>query len=125
MYSESEPVCILDDDPLVRQFLQLMLDSEGIAARTFERPNDFLTYARDHAVMVAVLDVVMPGMGGLKVQEGLRNISPATRVIMISGRNDPGVRASAMKGGASGFLVKPFGTGAFLDLVRRSLALTA
>ena len=125
MSPDLQPVCVLDDDLSVRRSLQRLLESDGIAARTFEYSNDFLAYASAHAVVVAVLDVVMPGTSGIEVQEQLREISPATRVIMMTGRDEPGVRSSAMDGGAVGFLVKPFDDEAFLALVRGSLGCTA
>jgi two-component system response regulator FixJ len=72
-------------------------------------------------VEVAVLDVVMPGLSGIEVQELLRGISPATRVIVMTGRDEPGVRASAMEAGAVGFVIKPFDDEVFLALVRGAL----
>jgi two-component system, LuxR family, response regulator FixJ len=125
MSADLQPVCVLDDDLSVRRSLQRLLESDGIAARTFEYSNDFLAYASAHAVVVAVLDVVMPGTSGIEVQEQLREISPATRVIMMTGRDEPSVRSSAMDRGAVGFLVKPFDDEAFLALVRGSLGCAA
>jgi two-component system, LuxR family, response regulator FixJ len=121
MSSDSEPVCILDDDLSVRRSLQRLLDSDGIATRTFETPEEFLDYAKAHSVRVAVLDIVMPGTSGIEVQECLSKISPATRVIMMTGRDEPGIRAAAMERGAVGYLLKPFDDEAFLAIVRKAL----
>jgi DNA-binding NarL/FixJ family response regulator len=71
---------------------------------------------------VAILDIWMPDMNGLEVQSMLRKECPETRIIFISGRDDPSVRQSALEAGAFGFLSKPFDDEAFLQLVRKGVA---
>ena len=71
---------------------------------------------------MAILDVWMPDMNGLEVQEALRRESPGTRVIFISGRDDPSVRQAALEAGAFGFLSKPFDDETLVQLVRRAVA---
>ena len=115
------PICILDDDFSVLNSLRELLDSDGWEARTFDNPDLFLAYARDHPVKLAVLDVWLPQMTGIDVQERLRVISPETLVIVITGREEPAIRATAMEAGAFGFLGKPFEDEAFLTLVRDAL----
>ena len=61
-------------------------------------------------------------MSGLEVQEVLREESPETRIIFISGRDDPSVRQAALDAGAFGFLSKPFDDEAFLALVQKAAA---
>jgi FixJ family two-component response regulator len=115
------PICILDDDFSVLNSLRELLDSDGWEARTFDNPDLFLAYAREHPVKLAVLDVWLPQMTGIDVQERLRMISPETLVIVITGREEPAIRATAMEAGAFGFLGKPFEDEAFLTLVRDAL----
>jgi FixJ family two-component response regulator len=115
------PICILDDDFSVLNSLRELLDSDGWEARTFDNPYLFLAYAREHPVKLAVLDVWLPQMTGIDVQERLRVISPETLVIVITGREEPAIRATAMEAGAFGFLGKPFEDEAFLTLVRDAL----
>jgi FixJ family two-component response regulator len=115
------PICILDDDFSVLNSLRELLDSDGWEARTFDNPDLFLAYARDHPVKLAVLDVWLPQMTGIDVQERLHMISPETLVIVITGREEPAIRAAAMEAGAFGFLGKPFEDEAFLTLVRDAL----
>jgi FixJ family two-component response regulator len=115
------PICILDDDFSVLNSLRELLDSDGWEARTFDNPDLFLAYAREHPVKLAVLDVWLPQMTGIEVQERLRMISPETLVIVITGREEPAIRATAMEAGAFGFLGKPFEDEAFLTLVRDAL----
>ena len=114
-------ICILDDDFSVLNSLRELLDSDGWEARTFDNPDLFLAYAREHPVKLAVLDVWLPQMTGIDVQERLRMISPETLVIVITGREEPAIRATAMEAGAFGFLGKPFEDEAFLTLVRDAL----
>jgi FixJ family two-component response regulator len=114
-------ICILDDDFSVLNSLRELLDSDGWEAQTFDNPDLFLAYAREHPIKLAVLDVWLPQMTGIDVQEHLRMISPETLVIVITGREEPAIRAAAMEAGAFGFLGKPFEDEAFLTLVRDAL----
>jgi FixJ family two-component response regulator len=114
-------ICILDDDSSVLNSLRELLDSDGFEARTFDDPLQFLAYAQEHPVKLAVVDVWMPEMNGVEVQEHLRELSPDTRVIIITAREEPAIRTAAMEAGAFGFLGKPFDDEAFLALVRSVL----
>jgi DNA-binding response OmpR family regulator len=118
MPATSESICILDDDPSELRSLQQLLDSDGFAARTFDNAETLLAHAQGHAVKLAVLDVGLPGMNGIEVQEQLHELSPDTRVIVMTGRDEPWIRAAAREGGALALLIKPFDDEAFLALVR-------
>ena len=115
------PICILDDDFSVLNSLRELLDSDGFQARTFDNPDLFLAYAREHLVKLAVLDVWLPQLTGIDVQERLREVSPETIVIIITGREETAMRTAATEAGAFGFLSKPFEDEAFLTLVRGAL----
>ena len=117
----TKSICILDDDLSVLRSLQELLESDGFEAETFAEPDKFIAYARGHAVKVVVLDVWMPNTNGIEVQELLRELSPDTRVVMITGREAPAIRADALKAGACAFLVKPFDDEIFLVAVREAL----
>jgi FixJ family two-component response regulator len=121
MSPELESICILDDDASVRNSIKQLLDSDGLKAQSFEDAEVFFAHARSHAVLLAVLDVWMPETSGLQVQARLREVSPDTKVIVITGRETPAIRAAALEGGAFAFLVKPFDDEAFLCLVRQAL----
>ena len=114
-------ICILDDDASVRHSIEHLLDSDGLEALGFEEAEDFLAHARSHAVSLAVLDVWMPKTSGLEVQARLHEVSPDTKVIVMTGRETPAIRAAALEGGAFAFLVKPFDDEAFLSLVNRAI----
>jgi DNA-binding NtrC family response regulator len=81
----------------------------------------FFAYARSHGVPLALLDVWMPKTSGLQVQARLREVSPDTKVIVMTGRETPAIRTAALEGGAFAFLLKPFDDEAFLSLVGQAL----
>jgi len=99
-----------------------LLSSAGWQAQQFSDPEKFLEYARIHRAPVAVIDVWMPLMNGLEVQSRLREISPSTRVIIFTGKEDPLVRCAALNAGASAFLTKPFDNEELLTAIRLALA---
>jgi two-component system response regulator FixJ len=121
MPPEPESICVLDDDASVRHSIEQLLDSDGLKAQGFEDAEGFFSHARSHAVPLALLDVWMPETSGLQVQARLRKVSPDTKVIVMTGRETPAIRAAALEGGAFAFLVKPFDDEAFLSLVRQAL----
>jgi len=105
----------------VRNSIEQLLDSEGLKAQSFGEADDFLTYARSHAVPLAVLDVWMPKISGLEVQKRLQVLSPNTKVIVVTARDILAIRVAAMEGGAFAFLTKPFDDEVFLCLVHQAL----
>jgi two-component system response regulator HydG len=118
----TDVVCLLDDDPSVLKAVGRLLSSAGWHVKQFSEPDEFLVYAKIHRVPVAVIDVWMPLMNGLEVQSRLRELSPTTRVIIFTGKDDPRVRSTALNEGASAFLTKPFDDDELLTAVRLALA---
>ena len=114
-------VCLLDDDLSMLKALERLLKSGGFNVERFHDPAAFLAAVGKSPCRVAILDVWMPDMNGLEVQAALRTASPETRIIFISGRDDPSVRHTALEAGAFGFLSKPFDDEAFLQLVRKAV----
>src|SRR6266700_5634709 len=101
-----ETVCLLDDDPSILKATRRLPDPPGWKVEAFTDPIAFLEHAAAHHPDVAVIDILMPEMNGLEVQERLRRVSPATRVIVLTSKDDPWVRVMAMNAGASAFFVK-------------------
>ena len=99
-----------------------LLNSAGFAVEKFSNPVDFLSELERRECRVAVLDVWMPDMSGLEVQTCLRRDSPETRIIFITGRDDPSVRQTALDAGAFGFLAKPFEDEVLLQLIHKAVA---
>jgi FixJ family two-component response regulator len=115
-------ICLLDDDLSMLKALDRLLKSEGFSVVKFHDPAAFLSSVAESPCPVAILDVWMPDMNGLEVQEALRKDSPDTRIIFISGRDDPSVRQAALDAGAFGFLSKPFDDETLLQLVHKAIA---
>ena len=95
--------------------------SVGWHPEQFSDPEAFLGYVKRHRPTVAIIDVWMPLMNGLEVQSRVRELSPTTRVIMFTGKDDPLVRSTSLKAGASAFFTKPFDDEEFLTAVRFAL----
>ena len=125
MTPQPDSICILDDDASVRHSIVQLLDSDGLNAQSFKDAEGLFAHARSHTVPLALLDVWMPKTSGLQVQARLRELSPGTKVIVMTGRETPAIRTAALEGGAFAFLVKPFEDGEFLSLVRQALSSAA
>ena len=114
-------VCLLDDDPLVLKANSRVVGSSGWKVESFLDPVEFLRYAESYQPKVAVIDILMPLMDGLAVQARLRTISPSTRVIMLTSKDDPLVRFKAMAAGAFAFFLKPAAGKEFLASITSAL----
>ena len=101
--------------------MQYLLVSEGFKVRPFNQPEDFLAHASNHHVPVVVTDIWMDGVTGLEVLARLCAISPKTRVIVITAREDLAARATAMAIGPVAFFMKPFDDEKFIAAVRDAL----
>ena len=115
---ETLAVFLLDDDPSVLKATSRLLDSVGWKVEPFTDPYAFLAHAAMHFPDVAVIDILMPVMSGLEVQTRLRRVSPSTRVIVLTAKDDPSVRRMAINGGASAFFIKGMESGEFLAGVK-------
>src|SRR6266536_6266739 len=122
----SAPACdgiwLLDDDVSMLKALGRLMNSVGFVVEKFNHPAAFLARLEHALCRVAILDLWMPDMNGLEVQARLRRDSPETRIIFISGRDDPLVRHTALDAGALAFLAKPFDDEFMLHLVRKAAA---
>ena len=109
-----ETVFLLDDDPSILKATSRLLDSVGWKVEAFTDPIAFLEQAAMHSPDLAVIDILMPDMNGLEVQTRLQSVSPSTRVIVMTAKDDPLVRRKAMNAGASAFYLKGVESGEFL-----------
>jgi len=121
--SDTEIVCLVDDDLSVLKSIERLLASDGFSVRAFNKPKEFLTYVQAHAVPLVVLDIWMEEMSGLEVQAQLSALSPQTRVIIITGREDQTAKLAALQSGVIAFFTKPFDGDQFLNAVRGALAM--
>ena len=120
--AEASEVCVVDDDLSVLKSMHYLLASEGFKVRTFNKAADFLAHASTHDVPVVVTDIWMDQVTGLEVLASLCAISPKTRVIVITAREDLAARATAMAIGPVAFFMKPFNDEKFIAAVRDALS---
>jgi FixJ family two-component response regulator len=119
--SDTEIVCLVDDDLSVLKSIERLLASDGLSVRAFNKPKEFLTHVQAHTVPLVVLDIWMEEMSGLEIQAQLSALSPNTRVIIMTGREGATTRSTATDMGASAFLTKPFDDEQFLCAVHSAL----
>ena len=121
--SDAEIVCLVDDDLSVLKSIERLLASDGLLVRGFNKPQEFLSHVQAHSVPVVILDIWMEEMSGLELQAQLSGLSPDTRVIIITGRDDPAAKLTALHLGVVAFFTKPFDDDKFLNAVRGALAM--
>jgi FixJ family two-component response regulator len=110
-------VFVVDDDVSVRESLELLIRTAGWCPETFASAQEFLSHPRPTGPSCLVLDVTLPGLSGLELQEQLAERTDMP-IIFITGHGDVPMTVQAMKAGAVEFLTKPFNDGALLDAIR-------
>lgn len=121
MSSPGRQVIVIDDDPSVRRSLKRLLVTEGHAVEAFASAQEYLVTAPPVDPACVVLDVRMPGLNGLELQQALRDRGREEQIVFITGHGDVPMCAQAMKTGAVDFLTKPFTDDALLDAVARAV----
>jgi len=114
-------VYIVDDDFSFRDSLQFLLESVGFEVRVFPSAKDFLDDADPEAPGCLLLDVRMPGMSGLDLQNELVKAKISLPIIFITGHGTVPMSVRAMKSGAVDFLQKPFDEQDLLNAVRQAI----
>lgn len=115
-------IYVVDDDMSVRESLSSLLRAEGMAVETFASPIDFLSLERLKDFSCVVLDVRMPGLDGLSLQEELTRRGWEVPIIFITGHGDVPDAVRAMKAGAIDFLKKPFDDLALMQGITSALS---
>jgi two-component system response regulator FixJ len=119
--SDKPLVHIIDDEESVRRGASFFLKTSGYAVRTWESGVAFLKEVRHAETGCILLDVRMPEMDGLEVQQQLNERGITMPVIVLTGHGDVGTAVKAMRLGAVDFLEKPFDTEALKDAIERAL----
>lgn len=119
---ESAPVVfVVDDDISVRESLELLIGTQGWRPETFVSAQEFLDRPRVLVPSCLVLDISLPGLNGLDLQERVARERTDVPIIFITGHGDVPMTVRAMKGGAVEFLTKPFSDEALLRAIRQAL----
>ena len=116
-----QTIIIVDDDDSVRRALRRLLRSAGLNVVAFATAEEFLQSAPQPAPGCLVLDVHLPGLSGLGLQERLRAEGRRIPVIFITAYGDQTMQERALQAGAIAFLAKPFEERALLDAVTRAV----
>jgi FixJ family two-component response regulator len=117
-------VFLVDDDASVRKSLARLVKTAGYEAELFASVRDFLARAPYDGPCCLVLDVRMPGLTGLDLQEALRVAGQRLSIVFITGHRDIPVSVKAMKAGAVDFLTKPVDAETLLEAIRQAVART-
>lgn len=115
-------VFVVDDDQAMRNSLKWLIESVGVQVESFSSADDFLAQYQPGRNGCLVLDVRMPGMSGLDLQEQLTQRNFQIPVVIITGHGDVPMAVRAMKSGAIDFIEKPFNDEVLLDAIRRAIA---
>ncbi len=123
--TQEPTIFVVDDDEAVRRALKLLIESTGMRVETFASADAFLASYLPNRSGCLILDVRMPGMSGLALQEKLSAQKLYIPVIIITGHGDVAMAVGAVKKGAIDFLQKPFDDEVLLDRVRHAVEVDA
>lgn len=115
-------VFVVEDDPVVRQSLIMLIETLDVVVRGHPTGHGFLDDPDCHRASCVVLDVRLPGLGGLEIQTRMTELDLTVPVIFITGHGDVPMAVEAMRGGAVDFLQKPFDNQSLLARVEQAIA---
>ncbi len=121
--SKSETVFVVDDDQAMRKSLKWLIESVGMQVESYASADEFIRNYYPGRSGCLLLDVRMPGMSGLDLQEQFIRQNIKIPIIIITGHGDVPMAVRAMKAGAVDFIEKPFNDEFLLDSIRKALAL--
>jgi FixJ family two-component response regulator len=121
MAALTSTVFVVDDDISVRESLELLIRTEGWQPETFASAQEFLDHPRVPVPSCLILDISLPGLNGLELQERIAMERNDTPIIFITGHGDVPKTVQAMKAGAIEFLTKPFSDKVLLGAIRQAL----
>lgn len=120
--SEDRPVYVVDDDPAIRRSVGFMLKTSGYRVDAYESGAELLKRSAELDQGCILLDIRMPGMDGLDVQQALQERGVSLPVIIMTGHGDVTLAVRAMKAGAVDFIEKPFEKDALLASLNQGFA---
>ena len=110
-------VAIVDDEKAVGRAIGRLVMSVGLESEIFSSAEEFLHSCRDRRPDCLILDLRLPGMSGLELQQQLATRQCRTPIVFVSAHNDPASRSQALQRGALAFLAKPFNDEVLLEAV--------
>ena len=119
--TESPLVAIVDDDELFRRSIERLVRSAGFTVEAFGSAEDFLERGDLDRTACAILDMKLPGMNGLDLQQRLITTATPIPIVFVSAHDEAMIQESALRAGAVAFLRKPFDNSTLLDALSRSI----
>ena len=114
-------IAVVDDDASVRRALQRLLRSAGFAVDTYATAREFLDAGRWAQTACVVLDIHLPGMSGLELQEHLAVSGAPIPIVFITAHDNTAMHERASRAGAVGYLRKPFDQGTLIEAIGRAI----
>ena len=118
---QNSTVYIVDDDQAIRHAMELLMRSVGLDYEIFHSGDEFLSSYTNERAGCLVLDIRMPGLGGLELQEKLNELGSTLPIIFITGHGDVPMAVEAMQKGAVDFIQKPFRDQELLDQISEAV----
>lgn len=122
MMHEIPPICVVDDDPGVREAIEGLLRAEGFEVELFASAQRFTARAKMAPLSCVVLDVELPGLSGLDLQRELAGAGLEIPIIFLTGHGSIPMSVRAMKAGAVEFLTKPFDADDLLGAIQQAVS---
>ena len=121
MHSDQRPTAyVVDDDESIRALWRWLMESNGIAVKTFATAAAFIESYRSGDAGCLVLDLKLPGMSGLELQQYLNRKDIEIPIVFVTGHGDVPAAVSALKGGAVDFIQKPFSHREVLSIIEKA-----
>jgi FixJ family two-component response regulator len=114
-------VAIVDDDELFRRSIERLVRSAGFTVEAFGSAEDFLERGDLDRTVCAILDMKLPGINGLDLQQRLITRPTPIPIVFVSAHDEAMMQANALRAGAVAFLKKPFDNSTLLDALSRSI----
>jgi FixJ family two-component response regulator len=121
MANEDPIIFVVDDDDAVRSSTEMLIRSMGLRVESFESAAEFLDDFDPEQPGCLILDIRMPGMSGLELQQHLNDLGATIPIIFVTGHGDVPMAVKAMKAGAVDFIQKPFRDQELIDRVHAAL----
>ena len=121
MHPDQRPTAyVVDDDESIRTLWRWLMESNGIPVKTFATAADFIESYRNGGAGCLVLDLKLPGMSGLELQQYLNRKDVEIPIVFVTGYGDVPAAVSALKGGAVDFIQKPFSHREVLSIIEKA-----
>jgi len=121
MHPDQRPTAyVVDDDESIRTLWRWLMESNGIPVKTFATAADFIEFYRNGGAGCLVLDLKLPGMSGLELQQYLNRKDIEIPIVFVTGYGDVPAAVSALKGGAVDFIQKPFSHREVLSIIEKA-----